>query len=202
MRGDGLKHNEKPFPLDIVRLGDGYGIIVFLENGERWRLMKPGWQEDQTSPYVFATAAQAWGFLRDMFLFCLKQRHTQYAASDKIINCDYCGKVFRPRFFSYCPQCLQQNENVLQQVWQGFYHMTGSQDATLHKVALLLKISSDEFVNVPDAFNQMVKNHLQYYLTLDKDALALERTAPTRKPATPAKPPARLSSGMHYTRRV
>jgi hypothetical protein len=174
----------RPFPLDVVRVPSGFGIVVYLQDGVTWNLLKPGWENERADPYIFPTAEQAWNFLRDIFMFCLKQHHTQYLTTDKIMNCEHCGRIIRARFYRFCPQCLQENEFLFQQIWQGFYHMTGSDNAALQRLLLMLKIPPEHFTGLPDAFGSLVKRNLEAHL---------ETGRPKEK--------APKSNGLHITRR-
>lgn len=182
----------RAFPLDVIQVPGGWGIVVYLRNGQEWNLMKPGWQEERHTPYVFQTDEDAWRFLKRLFLFCLQQRHLQFRETDKVMNCEECGRVFRARYFRVCGECLQKNEFMMQQIWQGFYYMTGSQEAALEKMSLLLKIPIEQCAQIPLAFNDMVKCNLNWHLQWEKEQLAK---------AQPEETPASAPSGMRHRRR-
>jgi hypothetical protein len=187
MSGSPQTVSNRPFPLDVVAVSDQWAIVVRLEDGSAWHLLKPGWTEDRQAPYVFSSPEEAWGFLRRTFLFCLKQRHSQYLQTDKIMNCEHCGRIMRARFFRYCFECLQENEQALHQVWQGFYYLTGSQEATLHKLSMLLRIPPEQLTTLPDAFGRLVRHNMA--LADELRLLSHRNEQPNKKPA-----------GMHSNR--
>jgi hypothetical protein len=160
---------KRAFPLSVVPApGNGWYIVISLENGKTNRLLKPGWTSDATHPYQFASEQEAWDFIKQLFYFCIQQAHMQLLSTDKILNCKQCGRVFRARFFEYCHQCMQGNEFMLQQIWQGFYYLAGSEEGALHKISMLLKISKDEFTQVPEAFKLIVQKQLTLYSEMEK----------------------------------
>jgi hypothetical protein len=167
-RGDKPMGKKRPFPLSVVPApGNGWFIVISLENGEVTRLLKPGWREDATHPYWFPSEQEAWDFIKQLFYFCIQQAHMQLLHTDKILNCKQCGRIFRARFFQYCHDCMQGNEFMLQQIWQGFYYLAGSQEGALHKISLLLKISGDEFTQIPEAFKVIVQKQLAIYAEME-----------------------------------
>lgn len=159
---------KKPFPLNVVPTGEGWRVAILLENGDNNHLLKPGWKDDKNSPYLFASEQEAWNFIKQLFSFCLQQSKMQMTPTEKIKNCAQCGKVFKATLFEYCHQCLQENEFMLQQIWQGFYYLSGSKEGALQKAAFLLKIPYEEFAQVPDAFQAMVRKHLELNMELEK----------------------------------
>ncbi len=159
---------KKPFPLNVVRCAEGWSVAIFMENGASKQLFKPGWKDEKNAPYFFASESEAWNFIKQMFNFCLQQSKMQYTQSEKIKNCAQCGKVFRTSFFEHCVDCLQENEFVLQQMWQGFYYLAGSEAGALQKAAFLLKIPYEDFAQVPEAFQAMVRRHLALNMELEK----------------------------------
>lgn len=169
--------NKKAFPLSVIPApGQGWYVGITLENGERNQLLKPGWTEDSTHPYVFASENEAWDFIRQLFYFCIKQAHMQFLNTDKILNCKQCGRIIRARYFEYCPQCMQGNEFMLQQIWQGFYYMTGSAEGALQKITLLLKLSKEEFSQVPEAFQIIVQRQLELHDELERRTRSATKT--------------------------
>lgn len=160
--------SKKPFPLNVVPSPEGWSIAVFMESGETRQLLKPGWKDEKNAPYYFASEQEAWNFIKQMFNFCLKQARMQHTGTEKIKNCAQCNKVFRATLFEHCQQCLQENEFILQQIWQGFYYLAGSESGALQKAAFLLKIPYEEFSQVPDAFQAMVSKHLELNVALEK----------------------------------
>jgi hypothetical protein len=160
--------SKRPFPLNVVPSPGGWTVAILMENGELNQLLKPGWREDNTQPYVFSSEDEAWSFIKQLFKFCLQQARLQHDSSDKVRNCTECGRVFRARFFDYCHDCLQANEFMLQQIWQGFYYLAGSEEGALHKAALLLKLPQEEFAQVPEAFQRMIQHHLALHSDLEK----------------------------------
>lgn len=176
---------KKPFPLNVVHTREGWGIAILTESGEQRQLLRPGWQGEHTMAYQFGSEQEAWNFLKQMFHFCLQQARMQHTASEKIKNCCQCGAVFKATFFEHCHRCLQENEFVLQQIWQGFYYLAGSEKGALQKAAFLLKIPYEDFAQVPDAFQAMVKRHLELNTALEK---AREERLQLQKPcSTPLK---------------
>lgn len=167
MRESGSPVEKRPFPLDVVRFAEGWAVVVYREDGSHWHLLKPGWQEEKHLPYIFDSEEQAWRFVRDLFMFCIKQARLQHRNTDKVMNCEQCGRVIRAKFFEYCHQCLQENEFMFQQIWQGFYYLTGSSESALHRMALLLKVPVEQFSHVPQAFKTMVQRHLDLYLSME-----------------------------------
>lgn len=159
---------KKPFPLNVVRIKEGWSVAIFMENGDSKQLLKPGWKDEKNTPYLFQTEYEAWNFIKQMFSFCLQQARMQYTTSEKIKNCGQCGKVFKATVFDHCHQCLQENEFILQQIWQGFYYLAGSESGALQKAAFLLKIPYEDFAQVPDAFQAMVRKHLELNVELEK----------------------------------
>lgn len=168
---------KKPFPLNVVRLGEGWSVALLMENGENRQLLKPGWKDENNTPYLFQTEYEAWNFIKQMFNFCLQQARMQHTAVEKIKNCGQCGKVFKAAVFDHCHQCLQENEFILQQIWQGFYYLTGSESRALQKAAFLLKIPYEDFAQVPDAFQAMVSKHLELNVALEKNRSDRSRLA-------------------------
>lgn len=164
----GQPSDKKPFPLNVIHSGEGWSIAILSESGENRQLLKPGWKGEKTASYQFPTEQAAWNFLKQMFNFCLQQSRMQHTASEKIKNCSQCGAVFKATVFDHCHHCLQENEFVLQQIWQGFYYLAGSEKGALQKAAFLLKIPYEEFAQVPDAFQAMVQRHLELNLALEK----------------------------------
>ncbi|WP_373531531.1 hypothetical protein [Vampirovibrio sp.] len=165
---DDKAESKKPFPLNVVRLGEGWSVALLMENGENKQLLKPGWQGENKAPYLFNTEQEAWNFIKQMFNFCLQQSRMQHTTSEKIKNCGQCGKIFKATIFDHCHQCLQENEFVLQQIWQGFYYLAGSESGALQKAAFLLKIPYEDFAQVPEAFQAMVQKHLDLNIALEK----------------------------------
>jgi hypothetical protein len=152
----------------VIHSGEGWSIAILAENGENRQLLKPGWKGEKTASYQFPTEQAAWNFLKQMFNFCLQQSRMQHTASEKIKNCGQCGAIFKATVFDHCHRCLQENEFVLQQIWQGFYYLAGSEKGALQKAAFLLKIPYEEFAQVPDAFQAMVQRHLELNMALEK----------------------------------
>lgn len=168
---------KKPFPLNVVPTREGWSVAIFLENGEHKQLLKPGWKDEKNAPYFFPSEYEAWNFIKQMFSFCLQQSRMQYTNSEKIRNCTQCGKVFKATVLEHCHQCLQENEFILQQIWQGFYYLCGSESGALQKAAFLLKIPYEEFAQVPDAFQVMVRRHLDLSLELERGRLERSKLA-------------------------
>ena len=158
---------KKSFPLNIAPAPGGYFMVITTENGQKTQLLKPGKCEAQSQPYLFETQQDAWNFIKELFFFCIKQSHSQCLHTDKILNCKQCGRVFRAKIFDYCPGCMQSNEFMLQQIWQGFYHMTGSESNTLDKMALLLKIAKEDFALMPEAFQTIVQRQLALHQEME-----------------------------------
>ena len=187
---------QKPFPLSLAPAPGGWYIVILLENGERNRLLKPGGRDDdddETIPYLFHTQQEAWEFIKELFSFCLKQARMQCLHTDKIINCIQCGRVFRAKFFDCCTSCMKDNEFMLQQIWQGFYYLTGSEASTMRKISLLLKLSEEDFSLMPEAFKTIV----QRQLTIFSDE-SDKRKSPDQQLAKLVK--ARVS-GLHVSKR-
>jgi hypothetical protein len=161
---------KKRFPLSIAPAPGGYFMIIALENGQTNKLLRPGKTADSTQPYLFASQQEAWNFVKELLYFCLKQACSQCLHADKILNCKQCRRVFRAKFFDYCPRCMQGNEFMLQQIWQGFYHMTGSESSTMQKVALLLNISKEDFSLMPEAFQKIVQRQLWLHTEMENRA--------------------------------
>lgn len=179
------------FPLDIMHLPQGFVVVVRHPNGRATQLLKPGWSEEANSPYLFQSPEQAWYFLRKLFLFCIKLQHTQFEGSDKIMNCDQCGRVIRAKFFQTCVECLKDSEFKLTQIWQGFYYMTGSHPDAAHKMALMLKIPLDKFELVPEAFRSLFTECQDFHQTLE----AKQKSEPP-----PQFLPMKAASGMRSSR--
>jgi hypothetical protein len=179
------------FPLDVLQIPKGFVVVVRLTNGQTCQLLKPGWEDETHAPYIFQSAEQAWYFLRKLFLFCVKMQHTQYECSDKIINCDQCGRVIRAKFFQTCVECLKESDLKLNQIWQGFYYMTGSAEDAKHKMALLLKIPLEKFESVPEPFRSLFTECINVNNELEE-----------KKKATPLPmlPKVQPSSGMRSSR--
>lgn len=182
---------KKPFPLNVVPSPEGWSVAVFMENGEARQLLKPGWKDENNTPYFFQSEHEAWSFIKQMFNFCLQQARMQYTSSEKIKNCAQCNKVFKATLFEHCQQCIQENEFLLQQIWQGFYYLAGSESGALQKAAFLLKIPYEEFAQVPDAFQAMVRKHLEMNMALEKTR---SQRAKLAAEITPAKSPGLRSS--------
>lgn len=168
---------KKTFPLNVVRLREGWSVALLMENGENKQLLKPGWKDENNTPYLFQTEHEAWNFIKQMFNFCLQQARMQHTPLEKIKNCGQCGKVFKAAVFDHCHQCLQENEFILQQIWQGFYYLAGSESGALQKAAFLLKIPYEDFAQVPDAFQAMVRKHLELNVALEKNRSDRSRMA-------------------------
>ncbi len=176
-QSDGRGQTKKQhFPLEVMAFPGGWGVVVYLENGKTWNLLKPGWQEEKHQPYLFETSDEAWRFLKEMFMFCLKQHHAKYLEQNKIINCDQCGRIFRARFSSYCPECLQRNEFMLQQIWQGFYYRSGSDEEAFKKLSMLLKIPVEQLQRVHSAFGTMVNRNLEWQIKEQTQAGRAEKS--------------------------
>lgn len=185
---------KKHFPLSVVSApGKGWYVVIMLENGERNQLLKPGWSEDATHPYVFASEQEAWNFIRQLFYFCIKQAHMQFLCTDKILNCKQCGRVIRAKYFEYCTSCMQDNEFMLQQIWQGFYYLTGSAEGALQKIGLLLKLSKEEFSQVPEAFQIIVQRQLELHDELEQKNRNVGKPLVQKLQSPPTRPP-----GLHY----
>jgi hypothetical protein len=175
----GPMDNKKVFPLSVTPApsqDQGWYVVITLENGERNRLLKPGWSDDDTHPYVFASEQEAWDFIRQLFYFCIKQAHMQFLTTDKILNCKQCGRIIRAKYFEYCATCMQGNEFMLQQIWQGFYYMTGSAEGALQKITLLLKLTREEFSQVPEAFQTIVQRQLELHDELERKTRSVTKT--------------------------
>lgn len=169
--------SKKAFPLSVVTApGQGWYVVITKENGERNQLLKPGWADDDTHPYIFDSEQEAWDFIRQLFYFCIKQAHMQLLNTDKILNCKQCGRIIRAKYFEYCHQCMQGNEFMLQQIWQGFYYMTGTAEGALQKITLLLKLSQEEFSQVPDAFKIIVQRQLELHDELERNSKSASKT--------------------------
>ena len=161
-----------PFPLTVDPFMHGWCVTVHLENGQRWRLLKPGWTWEVTEPYVFETPGEAWEFLRKMFQFCARQQNPY---NDRLVNCAFCGKVYRARFLTACEDCTTGNEDVMAQLWQGFYFTTGSYDEMIMRIALALNITPDRLAEIRTAYAQMVSDSPRF---VDPWQMAEDRTLP------------------------
>lgn len=187
-----VDHSQKrDFPLEVVQVPGGWSVVVYLRNNQEWSLMKPGWHDERHTPYVFKTSDEAWAFLRRLFQFCLQQHRTLYKKADRIMNCDQCGRVFRARYFRNCSECLQQNEFMLQQIWQGFYYMSGTQQGALEKMALLLDMPLEQVQQIPVAFGSMVRKNLEWHLEVERQLAEKNRQEAVEVKDTPR---------MHYRR--
>lgn len=184
-------NRKRPFPLNVTPIKEGWGIVVYQRDGTLWQLIKPGWQAERKQPYVFPDPEAAWDFVKRVFTFCLNQERLQSVNSNQVSNCEQCRKIFRGRYH-YCPECLQENEFLLQQIWQGFYYLTGSDDHAMHKMSSMLKIPMESFDQVPDALGVMAKRHA----TLSDTQAAIRNQQQT---AQPPKSP-EDGTGMHRHR--
>jgi hypothetical protein len=65
---------------------------------------------------------------------------------------------------------------MLQQIWQGFYYMTGSAEGALQKITLLLKLTREEFSQVPEAFQTIVQRQLELHDELERKTRSVTKT--------------------------
>lgn len=180
--------NKRSFPLDVVRTADGYAIVIQPEGAYASYLLKPGWGGSPPYLYTFETEREAWDFLKQIFTFCLKQRTMNALGRERVINCEACRRVFRAKTVPYCDLCLRSNEELLRQIWQGFYFQTGCEVSTYQKMLLLLQMIAYEFEGVPDVIATIVENHVNFSEQWEKQKLLS-----AGKPNLPA-------PRMHYRR--
>ncbi len=177
---------EKAFPLQVIRYRTGWAIMLMQPDGEQRHLLRPGWETETRSPYVFQTPQEAWNFLKQLFMFCLKQQHTLYLGTDKVMNCERCGRVFRARFYGYCPGCMQENRDMLQQIWQGIYFQTGSQDHALERISALLRIPKSQLKEAQAAYLEYFrKNMVETSSSSRNDRWAALLPEPSRSASIP-----------------
>lgn len=184
---------KKQFPLRLAPAPGGWHMVIALENGESNRLLKPGYKEETTQPYLFASQQEAWDFVKQLFYFCIRQSNMQSIAPDNIFNCKQCGRIFRANFFDHCSPCMQGNEFMLQQIWQGFYHMTGSEESAMQKVSQLLKIPEEDFAKIPTGYRTIVQRQLELYTEIEN-----RKNSPAQKLGKMIKA---NPSGLHLSRR-
>jgi hypothetical protein len=158
---------KKPFPLRLAPVPGGWHMVIHLENGQSHPLLKPGRTAEDTQAYLFGSQQEAWRLIKKLFYFCMTQTPTQGLSITAIVSCKQCARTFRAKFFDCCAQCLQSNEFMLQQLWQGFYYLTDPEDSTLQKVYRLLKISGEEFARMPEGYKTIVQHQLLLYTDIE-----------------------------------
>ncbi|MBX2859910.1 MAG: hypothetical protein KTR14_01655 [Vampirovibrio sp.] len=168
----------RDFPFDVIQVSNGWCVVVYLRNGKPWNLLKPGWDKESNQPYLFESQDKAWQFLKNLFLFSLQCQHNHYAGADKVINCRQCRKIFRAKFYPVCHECLQENEHYLHQLWQGFYYMTGKDDATLQRMSVLLNIPVDKLKMIHHGYANIVSQNIQQQLSLEEEIQTVKNHQP------------------------
>ena len=75
----------------------------------------------------------------------------------------------------YCTLCIEDNEILLQQLWQGFQYKIDDEATPAEKITLILSASDEEFQQIPELFKVHVQKQLAIDTELDSQAISPAR---------------------------
>jgi len=162
-----MNPEKKHFPLALVPAPRGWNLQVSQANGNSIRLIKPGRRNDAGVPYLFASQQDAWNTVKELFsLFLKSEKADESTNKDKLRNCKQCQRIFRAKHLEYCSLCIEDNELLLQQLWEGFQGKPNDGYTPAEKIILILNASDEEFQQIPELF----KVHVQKQLAIDAES--------------------------------
>lgn len=166
---------ELTFPIEVSSDGEGWFIILRDKQQIGAYMLGPGWLHDTRTgigaPYIFASAAEAWTFLKNLYLLCSRQKKLLSAPSGSIRNCNHCGCPYRAYRHPFCLECIGQYSHLLEQLHAMMYHQTGSRQAALDSLTMMLKRPKDE---VKDQLDQIRSDAVKLLPSPKKTIRAIE----------------------------
>jgi len=152
---------KRQFPLSLVPAPRGWHLVITPVSGQPAKLFKPGKRNDAHIPILFASQQEAWDYIKQRFSFILSSNEpidTLY--TEKMRNCKQCDRIFRVKQLDYCTHCLNDNLDILQQLWLGFRLDSDSDFTDQQKMTVILNSSEEDFLQIPDLFISQVKQQI------------------------------------------